>query len=37
MRFETGDKDLGWLNRVIAIARGQREKNAVRLDVYEVL
>ncbi len=37
MRFETGDKDLDWLNRVITIARGQREKNAVRLDVYEVL
>jgi hypothetical protein len=37
MRFETGDKDLDWLNRVIAIARGQREKNAVKLDVFEVL
>ena len=37
MRFETGDKSLDWLNRVIAIARGQREKNAVKLDVYEVL
>jgi hypothetical protein len=37
MRFETGDKDLDWMNRVIAIARGQREKNAVKLDVYEVL
>jgi hypothetical protein len=37
MRFETGDKDLDWLNRVIAIARGAREKNAVKLDVYEVL
>ena len=37
MRFETGDKDLDWLNRVITIARGQREKNAVRLEVYEVL
>jgi hypothetical protein len=37
MRFETGDKDLDWLNRVLAVARGQREKNAVRLDVYEVL
>ena len=36
MRFETGDKDLDWLNRVITIARGQREKNAVRLEVYEV-
>lgn len=37
MRFETGDGELGWLNRVITIARGQREKNAVKLDVYEVL
>jgi hypothetical protein len=37
MRFETGDKSLDWLNRIIAIARGQREKNAVKLDVYEVL
>jgi hypothetical protein len=37
MRFETGDKEFGWLNRVITIARGQRDKNAVKLDVYEVL
>lgn len=37
MRFETGDATLGWLNRILAIARGQREKNAVRLDVHEVL
>lgn len=37
MRFETGDSELDWLNRVIAIARGAREKNAVKLDVYEVL
>ncbi len=37
MRFETGDKDLGWLNRIIAIAHGARQKNAVKLDVYEVL
>ena len=37
MRFETGDKGLDWLNCVITIARGQREKNAVILDVYEVL
>jgi len=37
MRFETGDKDLDWLNRIIAIAHGQREKNAVKLDVYEVM
>jgi hypothetical protein len=37
MRFETGDEKLGWMNRIIAIARGQREKNAVKLHVYEVL
>jgi hypothetical protein len=37
MRFETGDADLDWLNRIIAIARGQRDKNAVTLNVYEVL
>jgi len=37
MRFETGDRELDWLNRVIAIARGAREKNAVKLDVHEVL
>jgi hypothetical protein len=37
MRFETGDPGLDWLNRVIAIARGAREKNAVKLDVYEII
>ncbi len=37
MRFETADASLDWLNRTIAIARGAREKNAVRLDVHEVL
>jgi hypothetical protein len=37
MRFETGAKECDWLNRVITLARGQREKNAVKLDVYEVL
>jgi Protein of unknown function (DUF3237) len=37
MRFEASDPAVDWLNRVIAIARGAREKNAVRLDVYEVL
>jgi hypothetical protein len=36
MRFETSDADLGWLNRILAIARGQRLPNAVQLDVYEV-
>jgi uncharacterized protein DUF3237 len=37
MRFETGDPTLDWLNRVLAIARGQRERNAVNLDIYEVI
>ena len=37
MRFETAHPSAAWLNRILAIARGQRQKNAVRLDVYEVL
>ena len=37
MRFETGTPGLDWLNRILALARGKREKNAVMLDVYEVL
>ena len=36
MRFETADPALDWLNRILALARGQREANAVRLDVFEV-
>lgn len=36
MRFETADPSVDWLNRILALARGQREANAVRLDVYEV-
>jgi hypothetical protein len=36
MRFETSDPSLDWINRILALARGQREANAVRLDVYEV-
>ena len=36
MRFETSDASVDWLNRILALARGQREANAVRLDVYEV-
>jgi len=36
MRFETADPALAWLNRILALARGQREPRAVRLDVYEV-
>ena len=37
MRFETAAPDLDWLNRILALARGAREANAVKLDVYEVL
>jgi hypothetical protein len=37
MRFETSGADTDWLNRILAIAYGQREARAVRLDVYEVL
>lgn len=36
MRFETADPAVDWLNRILGLARGQREANAVRLDVYEV-
>ena len=37
MRFETAHADTLWMNRILALARGAREKNAVKLDVYEVL
>jgi hypothetical protein len=37
LRFEASDLSLDWLNRIIAIGRGARDKNAVRLDVFEVL
>jgi hypothetical protein len=36
MRFETSDPKVDWLNRILALARGQREARTVRLDVYEV-
>jgi hypothetical protein len=36
MRFETGEPSLDWLNRILAVARGEREALAVKLDVYEV-
>jgi hypothetical protein len=35
MRFETSDASVDWLNRILALARGQREARSVRLDVYE--
>ena len=37
MRFETAQPSLGWLNKILAIARGQRLARAVRLDIFEVL
>jgi hypothetical protein len=37
MRFETADPAHAWLNRIIALAAGTRERLHVRLDVYEVL
>ena len=37
MRFETAHPAALWLNRILALARGARAKNAVKLDVYEVL
>ena len=36
MRFETADPAFDWLNRILAVARGQRQARSVRLDVYEV-
>jgi len=36
MRFETGEPDLDWMNRILAIAHGARLAQAVKLDVYEV-
>jgi hypothetical protein len=36
MRFETADPAADWLNRILALAQGQREARSVRLDVYEV-
>jgi hypothetical protein len=37
LRFETGAEDLGWLNRVIAVARGTRLPRAVELAAFELL
>lgn len=37
LRFETAHPDTLWLNRILALAKGAREKNAVKLEVYEVL
>jgi hypothetical protein len=36
MRFETPDPGFAWLNRILALARGERLANAVRLVVHEI-
>jgi hypothetical protein len=36
MRFETAAQSLAWLNKILAIARGERLARAVKLDVFEV-
>ena len=37
LRFETSSQKLAWLNRILTVARGRREPDAVELDVFEVL
>jgi hypothetical protein len=37
MRFETADPETSWLNRILAIGYGARQKGAVRIEVFEVL
>ena len=36
MRFETAAAPLAWMNKMLAIARGERLPRAVKLDVFEV-
>jgi uncharacterized protein DUF3237 len=37
MRFEAADPALDWLNRILALARGERQASRVRLEVFEVV
>ena len=37
MRFETAAAPLAWLNKILAVARGERLLRAVKLDVFEVI
>lgn len=37
IRFETGSFEHAWLNRIMAIGRAKREKNAVMIDLFEIL
>jgi hypothetical protein len=36
LRFETAAAPLGWMNKILAIGRGERLARAVKLDVFEV-
>jgi hypothetical protein len=37
IRFETAEPSLAWLNRILALGTGMRERLAVRLTVFEVV
>lgn len=37
MRFETGDPELAWLNRAIAVATAERKARQVNLQAYRLL
>ena len=37
MRFETGDRELAWLNRTIAVATAERKARQVNLKAYRLL
>jgi hypothetical protein len=37
LRFETAAPGLAWMNRILAIGRGERLARAVKLDVFEVM
>jgi hypothetical protein len=36
IRFETGSFEHAWLNRIMAIGRAKRERNAVLIDLFEI-
>jgi hypothetical protein len=37
IRFEAGNEETAWLNKVMALGNGRRAKNAVILDLFEIL
>lgn len=36
-RFETGDKEFAWLNRVLAVGSGMRDTSGVTMDFYRIV